>query len=510
MPSASKEHISPIALGIVCLITLALAAFLRLNDLDRYPLHADEAVQGIKLEEFLDKGTFDYDPTEFHGPLPHYLAKAALSANGRLSDWESIPLDESDLRLAPALAGIVVVLLVGWLAVVAWGTAGALPAMLLAAVSPSLVYYSRDYIAEMFFVAGTCLFLMGTARFFGDRGKRDRDILWLWAAGSGVGAGLMHAAKETCVLSFAAAAIAALIVYGFGKAQRKFLWVGLVTAVLTSVAIYSDGFRNWSDVAESLATYLRYLNRAEGEGHQHPWWFYAQRYSWFRGGYLWTEIGVFLLGLIGFIASWVRGVKIGRFLGLYAILLFAIYCVIPYKTPWSILPALIAWFPLAGGLLTIHKGAAQRAIWLIVLLGVVLHLFVQANRATGRMATDPRNPYSYAHTSTQLSQLLDLITEIDTIAPGPIDLVIADPWMAWPLPWYFRNRANVRYRTDFPTEPTASLTIAAATVLPEKTHPSWEALHPKLYGLRADLPLVAYIDKTLWTELLKRKEKARE
>lgn len=504
MDAWTRESIRPLALLVVLGVTLGLAGFLRLDDLGQHPLHADEAVQGIKLEAFLEGGWFDYDAMEYHGPLPHYAAGALLAARGRWAAGEA-PLGEVDLRLAPALVGVVVVGLVCWLAAVAWGSVGVLPAGLLAAVSTSLVFYSRYYIAETFLVAGTCLFLMGAARFLGGRGQGDCGLPWFWAAVAGVGGGLMHASKETCVLSFAAAAVAGFMVYGFGRVQRKLIWVGLASGLVVSVGIYSDGFRHWPDVWESVATYLRYLGRAGGgEGHEHPWWFYLQRYAWFRGGYLWTELGVFALGLVGFVVAWLRGNRMGKFLGVYAILLVALYSLIPYKTPWSVLPAFVAWFPLAGGVLAACRGMAQRAVWLVVVLVVSGHLFVQARRATHRMPTDPRNPYAYVHTSPSVLDLVAMIDALDAVAGGELKVVVADPWMAWPLPWYLRDRESVFFRESFPGEPSAPLLLAAQTVVPESGAGSaWEGYHQKVFGLRADLPMVLFVDRQLWRALLR-------
>ena len=106
-----KESIPVVSVVAVGCLTLLLAAFLRLDDLGLHAFHADEAVQGIKSEEFFGTGEFDYDPTEFHGPLPHQAAGVVLGATGRLAA-DSPQLGEADLRLAPALVGVLVVFVV--------------------------------------------------------------------------------------------------------------------------------------------------------------------------------------------------------------------------------------------------------------------------------------------------------------------------------------------------------------------------------------------------------------
>ena len=44
--------------GVCFLAILILAGWLRFGGLDERPMHTDEAVLGVKLEEFLESGTF--------------------------------------------------------------------------------------------------------------------------------------------------------------------------------------------------------------------------------------------------------------------------------------------------------------------------------------------------------------------------------------------------------------------------------------------------------------------
>jgi uncharacterized protein (TIGR03663 family) len=500
------------AFFVGCVLILGLCLLLRIDDLGRYPLHADEAVQATKLVTLLETGQFDYDPEEYHGPLTHFAARGVLRLRGVPETGERESLDASDLRLVPAIIGVIAVALVGCLAFVTWGIGGAWSAMLLAAVSSSMVFFSRYYIAEMLLVACTCLFLLALVKLLEShqsetggytRGRRT----WYWAALTGIAAGLMHATKETCVLSFAAAAIAGLAVYRPGRGSMRWFLLAVAFGLVTSVAVYSGGFRHQADVWESLTTYLRYLGRAGGgEGHAHPWWFYLHRYAWFRGGYLWSELGVFVLAFAGLLLAWRRGNRAGVFLGVYAVSLGLFYTLIPYKTPWSFLPAFVALFPLTGWPVVLKARGSVRLVTVVVLFAVAGHLGVQARRATHRMPTDPRNPYAYVHTSPDVITLLELVGELDRLSAtaDPPRLVIADSWMSWPLPWYLRYRDRVSFRDSFPDNPTSPLLLAAQTVLPPGgAGDAWQGYHQKVFGLRADLPLILFVEKNLWHELLR-------
>src|SRR5512138_1474681 len=83
-----------------------LAALLRFPALDLRPMHADEAVQAAKFACLLERGLYEYDPREYHGPTLQYLTLIAARVQGaaRYAD-----LDEITLRSVPATAGVLLV-----------------------------------------------------------------------------------------------------------------------------------------------------------------------------------------------------------------------------------------------------------------------------------------------------------------------------------------------------------------------------------------------------------------
>ena len=56
------------------LAVLWLAILTRLPRLDVRPMHADEAVLADKTGTLVEKGLFQYDPHDYHGPVLQYLA----------------------------------------------------------------------------------------------------------------------------------------------------------------------------------------------------------------------------------------------------------------------------------------------------------------------------------------------------------------------------------------------------------------------------------------------------
>jgi len=137
------------------------AAVLRLARLDNRPMHCDEANQAVKFGILLEQGDYRYNPHEHHGPALNYLTlPVAWAASAR----KITQVTETQLRLVPALAGILLVGLV-WLVREDLGCMAAIAAALLAALSPAMVFYSRYYIMEMLLVTFTFAAMVAWWRF---------------------------------------------------------------------------------------------------------------------------------------------------------------------------------------------------------------------------------------------------------------------------------------------------------------------------------------------------------
>jgi hypothetical protein len=91
----------------------AAALWLRTHDLDQRPMHADEANQGVKTGELVEAGRYAFDPRDHHGPTLYYLGAAVATLRGQAT---LAALDETSLRLVPALAGAMAVPLLVMLA----------------------------------------------------------------------------------------------------------------------------------------------------------------------------------------------------------------------------------------------------------------------------------------------------------------------------------------------------------------------------------------------------------
>jgi uncharacterized protein (TIGR03663 family) len=512
----------PALMAALMVLAVLGGAWLRLAHLGARPIHHDEAVQAVKLGELLESGRYVYDPREYHGPALNYLSLPIVRLAGarRLVD-----VTETQLRLLPALCGIGLVALI-WLLRDGLGRAGALWAAALTAVSPALVYYSRDYIAEMLLVLFSFGAIVGGWRYLhgGTRGRFG----WLVLAGASVG--MMHASKETFVIALFAMAVAAALALalsnqGFRAPLARSLpalGAALAIGAVVSVLLFSSFLSNARGPLDSVATYAVYLGRASGRQdaswHVHPWWYYLGVLLW-QGGAAWTQAPVLALALVGCVAAAARrglgeaDASLVRFLGIYALVLLVIYSVLPYKTPWCVLGALQAMLLLGGvGAGVVLRAVRGRAVVVGLLLVVLVWMACQAWRASLVAYADTANPYAYVQTTDDVPALARRLEQV--AGPALPIQVICPGNDYWPLPWYLRGRAHVGWLAEVPEGPLAPVLVvkpeAEAALAGKLFAPSAAGgrLYVPLDGphggrdwlLRPNVPLRVYVRLDVWEE----------
>lgn len=127
---------------ISCFLITTVAAFLRFFSLGLKPFHHDEGVNGFFLTTLFREGSYKYDPANYHGPTLYYISLAFSKVFG----LETVPV-----RASMAIFGVLTVLLVFFLKNYI-GKTGSLFAGLFIALSPGMVFISRYFIHEIFFV----------------------------------------------------------------------------------------------------------------------------------------------------------------------------------------------------------------------------------------------------------------------------------------------------------------------------------------------------------------------
>jgi predicted membrane-bound mannosyltransferase len=163
--------------------------------------------------------------------------------------------------------------------------------------------------------------------------------------------------------------------------------------------------------------------------------------------------------------------------------MMAAYASIPYKTPWCLLGFLHGLILLAGVganllLSSPRRAAARLAVGALVAAGAV-HLGWQAWAGSSRYAADPRNPYVYAHTSTDVFEIARRVEGLARAHPQrermPVEVLSREN--LWPLPWYLRRLRDVRWETT-PVKDAGPAPLILATPDME------DAVRRKLYDWR--------------------------
>ena len=483
---------------------LAAGAALRFAGLEERPMHADEAVLADKFGTLLEEGAYRYDPHGHHGPALLYLTLPAAKLR-REHRYEA--LRETTLRAVPVVAGL---LLAGAPFLLAGG-AGRLAlgfASLFTAVSPAMVYYSRYYIPEM----PLTLFVF-TAVALGYRSLQcSRSRAAVMAVLAGLGAGAAWSTKETALLAFAASLAAAAIV--FRIVPWKQLLIALGAAGLSAGLFLSSFLSNPAGVADAVRSYFAtYIPLAwSGGEHIHPWHFYL-------GLLLRAEPALLALAAGGVVLALRRPAeRLWRLLALFALLLFAVYSAMPYKTPWCLLafwqPALLLAGYGAARLTGAGRGPAAWLVW--ILLGGVT---VSSAAASWRLARDQAaaagNPYTYAQTLPDVLTVRRHIEEAARIHPDGrgvrVQIFTTRNW--WPLPWYLRDFPNARWSRGVPAEtPPAPLILASPDLeaelsrkLYEQPPPGEREIYLNLFeqplAMRPGVEVRGYVAYRLWEQL---------
>jgi uncharacterized protein (TIGR03663 family) len=490
-------------------VILLLGLWLRLDGLTLRPMHGDEANQAYRLGELLESGVSYYDPRDFHGPALFQAAAPGMRVSGVRSF--------RDLEVQHLRGFTVAVSMLGLAAL--WLLRGFMsrPALLLAALaialSPVQVFYSRYFIHEPLLVTASLFFL-----YFLWQGRGRRDAIL-----AGLCLGVMHASKETFVFVLAAALVAA---WRTGRLQPR-AWLPMAAAfLLTTGLLHSNFLRTPQGVVDAVRAYTYCVQRAfgsdefeagltEGEGHVKPWHYYAQVLAWNYevkpkriARSIWRNSAARALSegllLLLFVYGAITARGFLRFAAIHGAVLFVIYSLIPYKTPWCVLGPWHVMLIVAGaGAARLICGVRNRGVRIGVALLLALGFgdFVRQN-ALHRdvLAANDRNPWVYSHSVDDVVSLGERVRALSSLHAAGMEMPV---WVItgdyWPLPWYFRKLRKVGYFEgkvpegikDVPVVITASgkLDLSASHVV-------------SLRGLRPGVHLDLWVQQDLWERLM--------
>lgn len=165
-----SESEKPDVLWLACaFVVTSIAAFLRFFWLELKPFHHDEGVNGFFLTNLVRDGIYKYDPANYHGPTLYYISLPFA----KLFGLETVPM-----RVSMAIFGVLMVVLVLYLKRYI-GRSGSIFAALFVALSPGMVYISRYFIHEIFFVFLSLAMVVAILFFIEKRTAGIGAVAWM-------------------------------------------------------------------------------------------------------------------------------------------------------------------------------------------------------------------------------------------------------------------------------------------------------------------------------------------
>ncbi|MCM8531246.1 MAG: hypothetical protein NE330_08820, partial [Lentisphaeraceae bacterium] len=335
-----------------------VGTWLRVRNIDERPMHGDEANQAYQFQVLYEKGSYKYEPLDFHGPTLYFMTVPLFKMLGVESFKES---SKWHFRALP-LCFAVLTAFIGLLLVDLLTRKGVLLLTAFQMLSPSMVYYNTYYIQETLLVSAVALFMACLWRY-----KRSQKLIYLILAGASLG--FMHATKETFIISLFAIALSSAFCFRsylssfIKEINLKKVSVFLFPALVVSVMFYSSFFTHPKGPVDSVTSLASHVGRGlgivefpehmtSGKGHAKQSSYYLQNMlGHFPRKISSTIKDIFrnnsarpiseVLMLVGVLMTLLfrkrfKG-RLGRghlFFGLNSIVLLGVYSFIPYKTPW--------------------------------------------------------------------------------------------------------------------------------------------------------------------------------
>lgn len=513
----------------VCVIAFILAAlvaaWLRFDQIGVKPFHHDEGVNShFLLNLSAPGGGYKYNPENYHGPTLYYIALPVLRVLGAT---------DLALRFTPALFGVLTVIMV-WLLRKHLGPIGTPVAAFMMALSPGLVYFSRDFIHEMSFGCFSLGVVVGAWRF-----AESKNSAWLTL--TAISAGLLFATKETAIIT-AVVLITAAVCAAFWEIMRRpggrreipvahevrrdCLAIApsldqalgaIIIFLFINVFFYSSFFTNLQGVSDAIKSVFLWTSRSGSE--------HKKEFLYYIGILLKLELPMLIGSLLAGIFIVRRGTRFWLFVAAWTLGLALAYSIIAYKTPWLMISFMIPMALLSGhAAQRIYSAAPLSSIKMLCAGALVVVLILNFRMActvnfdkyddnsndSGYVAGLRRNldlipkddglyGYVYAQTDREIFELIKTIKSETDKLPSGVDtpIYVAMPEY-WPLPWYFRDYKNASFSGNLPAAsglPEISQPIIIANVNQQSilnNMAGWRVL-PQSFTLRPGVELVIYV-----------------
>ena len=573
----SWEFRVPLFLPLILLVSLGALA-VRLPRLTARPMHCDEANQAVRTGILLDTGTYQYSPEEHHGPTLYWLTLPSLWLSGACNFAQSEEFAYRIVPVVFGVGLVLLLVLVSdGLGRGATVIAGLLTAVSPAMVFYSR-YYVQEMLLVFFTLATiACAWRYVQSRSVGWAMAAGAAIglmhatkeTWIVAGASMAAATCLTAAKgingkvvrDALLALFVGVVVAVMFYSSFGthargpldsllaystyfrrgtepsihthpwyfylellvayRPARGFFWSeGLIVglAVVGGVAsvgkwVTLSGHRTKSGPEKGET---RVVNQADGDLRDGCHWL-CQCFSSGATRALAEPVAP-ETGVASTSSTLPHCTRFCLFLTCYTLFVTVGYALIPYKTPWCLLSFLHAMILLAGvGAATVLQwmpGRVLKVAAAALLIVGIAHLGRQCYWLNFRMPADMRNPWVYAHTSSDTLNFAAQMERLAQVAQAGHDLAIhvVTSENYWPLPWYLRrfNADRIGYwpaTADWAHDVTPLAPPEVIILTPDlqsQVDGHLRAQYNKqiTFGLRPGVLMLVYVREDLWDRFM--------
>jgi uncharacterized protein (TIGR03663 family) len=408
------------------------------------------------LKHVINNSSYKYDPV-YHGPFLYYLGDLVFTLAGD----HSLFLLRLPIVITSILAMFFVFLFKDYL-----GRFGLVLSITLIVFSPGLIYFSNlanyeNYFA-VFSMLGVGLLLLGIR-------KRNPWIMCL----SGIVLLTLITIKETALVTWFCIVIATILTYIVLFIKRRpsenlkkiediiaqtlngehndAILKYLIPAVLcfivggiVFVLLYSSFGGNMQGIHDGLTSWMYWKNTGAQSGH-------IKTFSYFTElplAYDFMITFFFFTGTLITLFSTRDRYKI--FLSFWAILVWLVYSVIPYKTPWLEINFLIPFAISAGIGWNIIYQNLNNKVYKYIAVFIILLLTINATDTAIRLKwfdyDKPTNRLAYVHPYRDFEEEVKAIRSLLLASPDQYrtEISIAVPEY-WPLPAYLLGYPAMGY-----------------------------------------------------------------
>jgi len=418
----SKLNIDTKSSAAVVLL-LAVSVIARIWNIELRPLHHDEGVNFHFFEVLRNKSFYPYSHENFHGPLFFYLGA-----------WLSSLFNDSilGLRMLSIVIGSIIPL--GVFLLFRLSKAGLIAAAL-CAFSPSLLYYSRYAIHEIFFTVAATLLALSFWFWLLDKNKPALLV-------AAISFAFAVSLKETFVISCFCILLASVLLSprvllaGLLQFKSHLALAGLLALILICI-IYTGGFQWTTGLRELALSVPQWIGRGTGDvGHVKPWHYYLWIIVKTEP---WLFLALFAFPSISLLSNNSKTKKTVIFLGFYTLSLLIVYSLVPYKTPWLIINVTLPAIILLGLLIS---SLSQALCWTVTST-ILLFTLGFGYYFNFKVPYGPKNPFSYVHSTVGTTELVDKVKIHCNENPECLVLIAVS---SWPLPYYFRDlKTQIEY-----------------------------------------------------------------